>query len=456
MNRMIWPAGQSETALRVITRRLREIMAGAWDGQQRLDKIVRQISGLMVAEVCSIYFKRQDGSLELFATEGLNPSAVHKTRLNRGEGLVGRAAETGMPINVPEAQNHPAFSFRPETGEEVYHSMLAVPVQRGGVVLGVIVVQNRTPRHYSEEDVEVLETTAMLVAEQLASGEVAGTGADEELGRRLSVTLTGEPISDGIALGHVVLHAPRVVVTKLACGRRRRRRLRGSRWRCVICARASTTCWRARRSAMPVHIAMCLKPTGCLRMTAAGRNGCMTAVADGLTAEAAVERVHNETRARMLRQQDPFWRERLRIWTTCPTGCCGFSRAERMRPRMGAELPDDAVLVARNMGPAELIDYDSSRIRALVVEDASAQSHVAIVAKALGIAAVGGIERVVERVSANDPIIVDGERGEVHVRPSPEIVAAYADKVQFRARRQKQFRGCARRRLSRRTVCGFR
>ena len=71
-------------------RRLREIMSEPGDGQSRLDKIVRQIANLMVAEVCSIYLKRQDGTLELFATEGLNPGAVHTTRLNRGEGLVGR------------------------------------------------------------------------------------------------------------------------------------------------------------------------------------------------------------------------------------------------------------------------------------------------------------------------------------------------------------------------------
>ena len=105
--------GQPEPALKVIARRLREIMAQPGSGQERLDKIVKQISGLMVAEVCSIYFKRQDGSLELFATEGLKPEAVHQTRLNRGEGLVGRAAELEMPVNVPEAPSHPAFSFRP-------------------------------------------------------------------------------------------------------------------------------------------------------------------------------------------------------------------------------------------------------------------------------------------------------------------------------------------------------
>ncbi len=431
--------GHAETALRVIARRLRQIMSEPGDGQQRLDKIVRQISGLMVAEVCSIYFKRQDGTLELFATEGLNVDAVHATRLNRGEGLVGLAAETAAPVNVPEAQEHASFSYRPETGEEVYHSLLAVPVQRGGIVLGVIAVQNQTPRQYSDEDVEVLETTAMVVADQLVSGEVAGTGADEELGRQLSVTLAGDPISDGIALGHVVLHAPRVVVTKLLAedvgeeGRRLDTALRELRQSIDdMMARETVSHAGAHRDVLEAY-----------RMFADDRGWAKrihNAILDGLTAEAAVERVHNGTRVRMLRQNDPFWRERLRDLDDLSDRLLRVLDGRMDTSRLAANMPEDAVLVARNMGPAELIDYDSSRIRALIVEDASAQSHVAIVAKALGIAAVGGIRRVVERVSSDDPIIVDGERGEVHVRPSQEVIAVYADKVKFRARRQQQYK----------------
>ena len=173
----------SEPALRVIMRRLREIMAETGDGQSRLNKIVRQIAGVMVAEVCSIYLKRQDGSLELFATEGLKQEAVHKTRMKRGEGLVGRCAEFNTIINESEASSHPSFSYRPETGEEIFHSLLAVPVQRSGQVLGVLVIQNRTVKEYSDEDVEVLQTTAMVVAEQLVSGAVAGAGTALEVSK---------------------------------------------------------------------------------------------------------------------------------------------------------------------------------------------------------------------------------------------------------------------------------
>src|SRR5262245_45707098 len=205
----------SEPALRIIMRRLREIMGEPSDGQSRLDKIVRQIAGLMIAEVCSIYLKRQDGSLELFATEGLNPAAVHNTFMKRGEGLVGRCAELAVPINEPDAQNHPAFSYRPETGEEIYHSFLAVPVLRGGEVLGVLTVQNKTHKEYSDEDVEVLQTTAMVLAEHLLSGAVPGANTGAEFSRTGGYVIRGQPLSEGLALGHVVLHEARVVVTEL-------------------------------------------------------------------------------------------------------------------------------------------------------------------------------------------------------------------------------------------------
>src|SRR6185436_1833006 len=205
----------SEPALRVIMRRLREIMSEPGDGQARLDKIVKQIAGVMVTEVCSIYLKRQDGSLELFASEGLNPGAVHTTRMKRGEGLVGRCAELAVPINEPDAQNHPAFSYRPETGEEVYHSFLAVPVLRGGDVLGVLTVQNKTHKEYSDEDVEILQTTAMVLAEHLVTGAVAGVNTGAEFSRDVGHVVRGQPLSEGIALGHCVLHKPRVVVTEV-------------------------------------------------------------------------------------------------------------------------------------------------------------------------------------------------------------------------------------------------
>ena len=292
-------------------RRLREIMAEPSDGQSRLDKIVRQIAGLMVAEVCSIYLKRQDGSLELFATEGLNPGAVHNTLLKRGEGLVGRCAELAVPINEPDAQNHPAFSYRPETGEEIYHSFLAVPVLRGGDVLGVLTVQNKTQKEYSDEDVEVLQTTAMVLAEHLVSGAVAGVNTGAEFSRAVGHVVRGQPMSEGIALGHAVLHEPRVVVTELEAKDPEAETGRLEAAVDELKASIDEMLEQGELSATGEHrdvleaYRMFAHDRGWLRRM-------KEAIRRGMTAEAAVERVQNDTRARMLRQADAYWRERLK------------------------------------------------------------------------------------------------------------------------------------------------
>lgn len=429
----------SEPALRVIMRRLREIMAEAGDGQTRLDKIVRQIAGVMVAEVCSIYLKRRDGSLELYATEGLKREAVHATRLNRNEGLVGRCAEQALPINEPDAQSHPAFSYRPETGEEAYHSMLAVPVMRSGKVVGVLVVQNHTRREYAEEDVDVLHATAMVVAELLASGGVAGSEANIELSRAASAVITGQPLAEGIALGHAVLHEPRIVVTTLL-----------AEDPAVELERLESALQRLRASIDEMLSHERLSAAGehhevleAYRMFANDRgwhHRLRGAVQDGLTAEAAVERVQNSTRARMLRQIDPFWSERLRDLDDLSDRLLRILSGRADEHGHRENLPDDTILIARTMGPAELLDYDRTKLRGLVVEDGSSQSHVAIVAKALGIAAVGRAHRIVEHVADGDAVIVDAEAGEVHMRPSSDVISAFQDKVRFRAKRQQHFR----------------
>jgi len=428
----------SEPTLRIIMRGLRDIMSEPGDAQTRLNKIVHQIAGVMVTEVCSIYLKRKDGSLELYATEGLNQNAIHRTRLKRGEGLVGRAAEFNITINESEAAQHPAFSFRPETGEAPYHSLLAVPIQRSGQSLGVLVVQNSTARVYSDEDVEVLESTAMVVAENLISGLVAGSGSDLEISNSLSGVVKGEVISDGIALGHVVLHEPRIVVHKLMADDP-----------VAELDRLEAAIVELRRSLDELlahdHISGAGEHRDVLeayRMFAhdsGWERRLREAVQDGLTADAAVERVLNVTRSRMLRQGDPYWHERQRDFDDLSDRLLRTLAGRGLGGGRSEELPSDTILVARTMGPAELLDYDRHKLRGLVIEDGSGQSHVAVVAKALGIAGVGQAIGVVDRVSSGDAVIVDAEAGRVHLRPSQDVVAAYSDKVRFRARRQKRY-----------------
>jgi phosphotransferase system enzyme I (PtsP) len=306
-------------------------------------------------------------------------------------------------------------------------------------VLGVLVVQNRTPKDYSDEDVEVLQATAMVVAEHIVSGAVAGAGAAIELSKSMSSLIDGEAISEGIALGHVVLHEPRIVVERLMAEDTDEEM--GRLEKAIAALRTSLDEMFAHE-----HLAAAGEHRDVLeayRMFAHDRGWerrLREAVDGGLTAEAAVERVQNSTRARMLRQNDAYWRERQRDLDDLSDRLLRILAGRITSADEPSSLPPDAILVARTMGPAELLDYDRKRLRGLVVEDGSGQSHVAIVAKALGIAAVGQARGVVERVSAGDAAIVDAIAGEVHLRPSADIISAYSDKVRFLARRQRQYR----------------
>src|SRR5499427_9531733 len=373
---------------RVLLRRLREVMAEKVSAQERLDKIVVLIAANMVAEVCSVYVLRVD------------------------EGLVGLVASEANPVNLSEAQNHPAFSYRAETGEEIYHSFLGVPVLRAGNTLGVLVVQNRARRTYTEEEEEALQTTAMVLAEMIASGElsaIAMPGAEPAARRPLH--LTGTALNEGMALGHVVLHEPRVVITNFIADDlpKELKRLEAAVETMrsdldVLLERGEVADGGEHRDVLEAY-----------RMFAYDRgwvHRLEEAVATGLTAEAAVERVQSDTRARMLRATDPYLRDRL---------------------------PENAVLVARSMGPAALLEYDRKRLRGLVLEEGGPNSHVAIVARALGIAAVGEIANATGVADPGDAIIVDGATGDLHLRPSPDMEAAYAERVRLRARRQMQY-----------------
>ncbi len=413
-------------------------MAEPESAQARLDKIVVLIAANMVAEVCSIYVSRRDGSLELYATEGLNPAAVHNTHLKRGEGLVGLISEQAEPLTLTEAQSHPAFSYRPETGEEIYHSFLGVPILKSGRTLGVLTVQNRTPRHYSEEEIEALQTTAMVLAELFSASELQ-TGDDRvsTLSGGGSQRHSGVVLSEGIALGHVVLHQPRIVVTKLIAEdiaqERQRLELAVKALRGTIddmLERGDIERVGEHRDVLEAY-RMFAHDKGWIRRLE-------EAVETGLTAEAAVERVQNDTRARMLRQTDPFWRERLNDLDDMANRLLRLLAGREVTAAHDV-LPEDSILIARTMGAAELLDYDPQRLRGLVLEEGGYTSHVAIVARALNIAAVSQVKGIVEWVETGDDIVVDAESGEVHVRPDQEVIAAYADKVRFRARRQAQY-----------------
>lgn len=424
---------------RVLLRRMRELMAEPLDPQDRLDRIVRQIASNMVAEVCSVYVLRSDGVLELYATEGLNPEAVHLSQLKMGQGLVGTIAASAQSLNLSDAQAHPAFRYLPETGEEVYHSFLGVPILRAGRTLGVLVVQNKASRTYREDELEALETTAMVIAEMIATGELKKiTKPGLELDLTRAVTIDGDGYNEGIGLGHVVLHEPRVVVTNLLnedadSEVRRLAEALGSLRISIddMLSRREVASEGEHRDVLETYRMFAHDQGWVRRMEEAIHNG--------LTAEAAVEKVQSDTKARMIRLTDPYLRERMHDFDDLANRLLrqliGFSGRT-----IGEGLPADAIIFARAMGAAELLDYPRSRLRGLVLEDGAVTSHVVIVARAMGIPVVGQAAGAVALAENGDAVIVDGDDGLVHLRPMTDLLKAYEEKVRLRARRQEQFR----------------
>ena len=429
-------AAPSVSGTRRLLRRLRDIMAGSSSAQERLDRIVRIIAAEMVAEVCSAYVMRAGEVLELFATEGLRPEAIHRTRLRVGEGLVGLIAATARPLALADAQSHPDFAYRPETGEEIFHSLMGVPILRGGRVLGVLVVQNRTLRHYTEDEIEVLQTLAMIVAELAASGDLVNPleMAQSHGGGLLPVRLVGVRLNAGLAIGPAVLHEPRVVIRQVVAedvnAELVRLRHAVASMREAIDELVATS----REFGVGEHHDV----IETYRMFAADR-GWVARIADairsGLTAEAAVQKVRDDTRTRMMQVSDPYLRERLLDLEDL---------ANRLQQHLSgrppsaawAELPPEFILVARAMGPAELLDYARRRIMGLVLEEGSPTAHVAIVARAFDIPVVGRVDDATTRIEVGDIVIVDGDHAQVLIRPSEDIRQSVATAVEGRSRRR--------------------
>ncbi|MFQ5783760.1 MAG: phosphoenolpyruvate--protein phosphotransferase [Alphaproteobacteria bacterium] len=424
---------------RALLRRLHEIMAAPRSAQARLDRVVKVIAANMVAEVCSVYLMRAGQVLELFATEGLNPEAVHRTRLRVGEGLVGRIAAYAQPLNLSNAQGHPDFAYRPETGEEIYHSLLGVPVLHAGRVIGVLVVQNRTRRQYDEEEVEALQTIAMVLSELVRAGalippdELHEPGGNATLARRID----GIRFANGLAIGQAVLHQPQIVVRRViaedpACERER-------------LDEAVAALRRSVDRMIEVHDAggggEHLDVLAAYRMFAEDR-GWLTrigeAIGAGLTAEAAVQRVQEDTRARLDPAADAYLRERLLDLDDLAGRLLRHLSGEAVRAADDA-LPAAFVLVAHTMGPAELLEYPRDRLRGVVLEEGSPTAHVAIVARALDVPLVGQAKGALNEIDDGDTVIVDGESAGVYVRPSGDVIEAYEESLEASAARRATY-----------------
>ncbi len=408
-------------------RLLARVRAKLATGAVALPDIVALIAAELVAEVCSAYTMRGGELLELRATHGLDPAAIGRTRLRIGEGIVGLAAATGTTLNLADAQNHPAFAYRPETREEPFASMLAVPVRRGGQTLGVLAVQNRNPRHYTEDEVETVETVAMLLSETLVAEAVAAglQGFSGTLPRQFDAAI----LAPGLVLGPVVLtqsgRTPRRLVGDDPEAERKRLETALASMRRELDALIDAT--------LPDGDA----PRDILDATrdiAAGEGWLRRideAIRTGLSAEAAVHRVAADMRDRMRRVADPYLRERLADLEDL---------AERLlvalegRPAPPAEAAG-AILVARRLGPAQLLEWHTRGIAAVAIEEGSPGGHAAILARALGLPALGAMRDLAEAASQGDEAVLDAENGTLILRPDPSVRHAFLGALEARAAR---------------------
>ncbi|WP_209426369.1 phosphoenolpyruvate--protein phosphotransferase [Pararhodobacter sp. SW119] len=413
-----------ETQSRRLLRRLRDTLAEPGEGQERLDRIVKLIAASMQTDVCSIYLFRDAETLELCATRGLKRGAVHKTRLKLGEGLVGRVARSGKPLNAADAPAQRGFRYMPETGEERFSSFLGVPIQRLGEQLGVLVVQSKNARSYSDDEIYALEVVAMVLAEMTELGAFAGADSALTPLHKNPVTFRGNSGQEGTAEGQVWLHEPRVVITNLvnddpeAEVERLRQGVSQLRVSVDELMRAATTADKEYREVLEAY-----------RMFAHSRGWMKRmehSIESGLSAEAAVEKEQSEARARLQLVPDPYLRDRLHDLDDLANRLLRILTGQGRET--GAEMPDRAILVARSIGPAELLDY-GRRLRGVVLEEGSIGSHAAIVARALAIPLVVQAERITTEALNGDSIIVDGTAGIVHLRPDESVAVAFRDKI---------------------------
>ncbi|MBL6856560.1 MAG: phosphoenolpyruvate--protein phosphotransferase [Rhodobacteraceae bacterium] len=420
---------------RVLLKRLKEALAEEGEGQKRLDRITHLIANSMDTEVCSVYLLVDNKTLELCATEGLDPASVHKTRLRIGEGLVGLVARDAKPINTDNAPSEVGFRFMPETREERYSSFLGVPIQRLGETLGVLVVQSRISRLFSDDEIYAIEVVAMVLAEMTELGAFVGGDENLKAPHQYSVLIRGGIAHEGAASGNVLLHEPRVVVTNPFAEDTiiEQKRLQDAiqRLKGDVDGMLNT----ALKGATEEH----KKILEAYRMFANSKSWLKRMEEDiesGLSAEAAVEKEQSTVRARMSRVADAYLRDRLHDLDDLS------NRLLRILTGQGnsdhTDFPESPILVARNIGPGELLEYGRN-LKGIVLEEGSVGGHATIIARAMAIPLIINASAITTEALNGDHVLVDGDQGIVHLRPDDNVKNAFSEKIAMQSKKLERY-----------------
>ncbi len=426
------------SAAREILTRLHDVMAGRTNAQAKLNNVVQIIGEALTSEVCSIYLLR-DGLLELYATRGLAQAAVHVTKMALGEGLVGTIAKYVETLNLDEAASHPEFAYKPETGEDVYHSFAGVPIVRRERAVGVLCVQHEAPRRYDEVEIEALQTVAMVLAELIAAAGLidesqgAGDGARETGPAQLS----GLKLVEGMARGHAVFHQPRVVIEHTVAEDTEAERQRVYSAFRQMREQIDRMTSQAEFGVAGEHQDV-LETYKMFAYDEGWSRRINEAIDSGLTAEAAIERVQQRTRMRMREIDDPLLRDRMHDLEDLSNRLLRIV-AGQLGTAAQLGLRQDSILIARNLGPAELLEYDRRRLKGVVLEEGSLTAHVTIVARAMGVPVIGRARDVRHLVAEGDLLLLDATQQHVIVRPSPPMEEAFEAKLSVNQRRRAEF-----------------
>ena len=426
------------TAARSILTRLHEVMASRERAQLKLNRVVDIIGESLDSEVCSVYLLRE-GMLELFATRGLDEKAVHVTRMAVGEGLVGTIAQNVETLNLAEATAHPDFQYRPETGEERFHSFAGVPIVRRQRAVGVLAVQHIDPRRYEEVEIEALQTVAMVLSELIANADLI----DEEQALASSNAaigperLKGLTLVKGLASGAAVFHQPRITIEHVVAedteAERQRVYLAFDKMREQIDRMSS----QAEFGAGGEHEEV-LETYRMFAFDEGWRRRINEAIDSGLTAEAAIERVQQRTRMRMRQIDDPLLADRMHDLEDLANRLLRTVSGQ-MGTAASAGLRGDAILIARNLGPAELLEYDKRKLKGVILEEGSLTAHVVIVARAMGVPVLGRVRGLRGMIREGDALLLDADQASVTLRPSPALVEAFETRFVKTRERQAQY-----------------
>ena len=415
---------------------LHEVMAKRGSVQAKLDRVVDLIAEAMSSDVCSIYLLR-DNVLELFATHGLRKEAVHVTKLRMGEGLVGTIAGEGRILNLAEAAEHPAFAYRPETGEERFHSFAGVPIVRLESPIGVLAVQHAEPRRYEDVEIEALQTVAMVLSEMIAAARLVDGARRGRLRSAGPLRLSGLRLVTGMAKGQAVFHEPQVVVEHTVAEDIEAERERVYAAFRKMREQIDNMAREAEFGTVGEHQEI-LETYRMFAYDEGWSRRINESIDSGLTAEAAIERVQQRTRARMQEIDDPLLQERMHDLEDLSNRLLRIVSG-RIGTAAQTGLAHDAVLIARNLGPAEILEYDRRRLKAVLLEEGSLTSHMTIVARAIGVPVIGRLHDIRHSVEEGEPILVDGDNGSIIIRPNRPLLSGFDHRMALSKKRRAEF-----------------